>query len=471
MTEEESIRLTALELLERYRDGALSPVDTVEASLERIHALNDRVNAFCLVDADAALAEAKASQERYASGETLGFLDGVPVAIKDVFLTQGWPTRKGSKAIDPEGPWDEDAPAVARLREHGAIFPGKTTTPELGWKGVTDSPLTGVTGNPWDPERTAGGSSGGSAAAVVLGMTPLATGTDGGGSIRIPAGFSGLAGIKPTFGRVPHYPPSPFGTLAHAGPMARTVTDLALMMDVMTEPDARDWKALPPPDGRFSERLQGGVEGLRIAFSPTLGYVDLDVEIEAAVEAAAQILEGLGARVEQEDPGFSDPVDTYDVLWNAGAATALESFSQEDRALMDPGLLAIVEDGSRYSAIDLLQATARRDELGVLMSGFLADYDLLVTPTLPIPAFEAGRDVPSGWPEQNWPSWTPFSYPFNLTQQPALSVPCGFNSEGLPIGLQIVGAKHDDALVLRAGHAYQQANPLADREPGWVDEE
>lgn len=463
-------RLTAGELLARYRAHQLSPVEVTAASLARIAALDDRVNAFCLTDADAALAAASAAEDRYAAGAPAGDLDGVPVAIKDVFLTAGWPTRKGSQAIPAAGPWETDAPAVARLREHGAVLVGKTTTPELGWKGVTDSPLTGITRNPWDLARTPGGSSGGSAVAVVLGMTPLATGTDGGGSIRIPAGFSGLVGIKPTFGRVPHHPPSPFGTLAHAGPMARTVADLALLLDVMAGRDARDWKALPPPDGRFSEQLDAGIAGIRVAFSPTLGHVDVDPQVADAVAAAVATLAELGADVEQTDPGFTDPVDSYDLLWHAGATAALRGFSARQRELMDPGLLAIATDGARYSAVDLLEATARRDALGVAMAQFHETYDLLVTPTLPIPAFAAGRDVPAGWPASGWPSWTPFSYPFNLTQQPALSVPCGFTSEGLPVGLQIVGARYDDALVLRAGHAYQLANPLHDSAPEWAVE-
>lgn len=460
--------LTAGELVARYRAGDLSPVEVTQASLQRIDALDGRVNGFSLVDADSALAAARASQDRWAAGAPAGDLDGVPVAVKDVFLTRGWPTRKGSQAIPAAGPWDEDAPAVARLREHGAVLVGKTTTPELGWKGVTDSPLTGTTGNPWDPDRTAGGSSGGSAVAVALGMTPLATGTDGGGSIRIPAGFSGLVGLKPTFGRVPHHPPSPFGTLSHVGPMARTVADAAMMLDVMVGRDARDWKALPPPGGRFGDVLETGIAGVRVAFSPTLGHVDVDPEIAASVTAAAETIAELGAHVERAEPGFSDPVETYDVLWHAGAATALRGFSAEQRAVMDPGLLAIGRDGARTLAVELLEATARRDELGVHMALFHETYDLLVTPTLPIPAFAAGRNVPERWPTPSWPSWTPFTYPFNLTQQPALSVPCGFTSRGLPVGLQIVGAKYDDALVLRAGHAYQRANPLMRVLPDWV---
>ena len=236
--------LSATGLLELFRKHELSPVEVTSAVLQRIEKLNPVLNAFNLVSKDAG-ADAKASEARWLRGEPKGLLDGVPVSIKDLLLTKGWPTLRGSKTIDPKGPWNDDAPAVARLREHGAVLLGKTTTPEFGWKGVTDSPLTGITRNPWNPKKTPGGSSGGAAAALASGMGPLAVGTDGGGSIRIPCSFTGLFGIKPSFGRVPAWPPSPFGAVAHVGPMTRSVTDAALMLNVLSLPDARDWQGLP----------------------------------------------------------------------------------------------------------------------------------------------------------------------------------------------------------------------------------
>src|SRR5258708_24374298 len=235
--------LSASELLDAYRKHDLSPVEVTRAVLERIEKLNPVVNAFNLVS-DHALQDAKASEARWLAGQPKGLLDGVPASIKDIILTRGWPTLRGSKTIDPKGPWNDDAPATARLREHGAILLGLTTTPEFGWKGVTDSPLTGITRNPWDVTKTPGGSSGGSSAAVAAGYAPLALGTDGGGSIRIPAGFSGIFGHKPSFGRVPAWPLSPFGTVAHTGPLTRRVEDAALMLNVITKPDARDWYSL-----------------------------------------------------------------------------------------------------------------------------------------------------------------------------------------------------------------------------------
>ncbi|WP_244217670.1 amidase family protein, partial [Streptomyces carpinensis] len=252
---------TATELVAGYRDGSLSPVEVVDAVLARVERLDPLVNAYCLVDPEAARRDAAASADRWRRGEPCGLLDGVPVSIKDLLLTKGWPTLRGSLSTDPGAPWEQDSPSVARLREHGAVLVGKTTTPEFGWKGVTDGPRTGITRNPWDVTRTSGGSSGGSAAAVALGLAPLSVGTDGGGSVRIPAAFCGIFGLKPTYGRIPLYPASPFGTLSHAGPMTRTVADAALMMDVLCGSDDRDWSALAPHERSFHAALDGGTAG------------------------------------------------------------------------------------------------------------------------------------------------------------------------------------------------------------------
>lgn len=451
--------LTATELLEQYRTKQLSPVEATDAALDRIAEADPEVNAYCLVDADTAREQARASEQRWARGEPRGRLDGVPTSIKDIFLTKGWPTLRGSRTVERDQPWNVDGAAVARLREDNAVFVGKTTTPEIAWKGVTDNPLTGITRNPWDPGRTAGGSSGGAAAAVALGMAPLAIGTDGGGSVRIPAAFCGIFTIKPTYGRIPHYPASPFGTLAHAGPMTTTVAETALMLDVLSGPDSRDWSALAPPSGSFLDGLDVGVAGLRIAFSPDLGFAHVDPEVADSVARAAQVFTELGATVEQVDPGFADPVEDFHVLWFAGAAKSVAHLTDAQRELLDPGLREIVEQGLTYSAQDYLEATNTRMLLGQRMGAFHETYDLLLTPTVGIPPFEAGLEVPPGASSPRWTGWTPFTYPFNMTQQPAASAPCGFTSDGLPIGLQIVGARHSDALVLRASRAFEQARP------------
>ena len=458
--------MAATELLARYRKKTLSPVEAVTAALDRIALHNARINAYCLVDGKGALAAARASERRWRRGAPVGPLDGVPVGIKDLLLTASWPTLRGSKAIDAGQAWDEDAPAVARLREAGAVFLGKTTTPEFGWKGVTDSPLTGVTRNPWHLAMTPGGSSGGSSAALAAGMGALTIGTDGGGSIRIPGAFTGVYGIKPSFGRVPAYPLSPMGTLSHIGPMSRTVADSALMLKVMARGDARDWYALPPDAADYTKGLNAGVKGLRIGYSPDLGHVKVDAEVAAAVAAGARLFQRLGAKVEEVDPGkgtslFADSHDFFNTHWYAGAAVVLSAFDAGKRAAMDPGLVEVAASGARYGVLEYLAAVKRREALGALMNKFHQRYHLLLTPTMPIPAFEAGRETPPGSGMKRWTEWTPFTYPFNLTRQPAATLPCGLTKSGLPIGLQLVGPLYADALVLRASRAFEQARPFA----------
>ncbi|HZG90857.1 MAG TPA: amidase [Pseudonocardia sp.] len=447
--------LTALDLLDGYRTGRFSPVEATRAVLDRIRTRDPRLNAYCLVDEEAASASAAAAEQRWRRGAPQGPLDGVPVSVKDLLVTAGWPTRRGSRTTDPDAPADVDAPAVARVREAGGVLVGKTTTPEFGWKGVTDSPLTGTTHNPWDPTRTPGGSSGGSAAAVAAGMGPLSLGTDGGGSVRIPASFCGITTIKPTYGRVPLYPASPFGTLSHVGPMTRTAADAALLLDVLSGADPRDPWALAPP-GPAGPRLADGVAGLRIAFSPALGHARVDPEVAAAVAAAVQVFADLGAAVERAEPGFADPLEAFQVLWFAGAAAVLAPLLAR-RDEIDPGLVQVAEQGARRSAVEYLDASTVRTELGTLMGAFHRRFDLLLTPTMPIAAFAAGTEAPVEWAGRRWTTWTPFTYPFNMTQQPAASVPCGTTAAGLPIGLQIVGPRHADAVVLTAAHAFQQA--------------
>ena len=300
----ELTQLTATELLARYRDRSLSPVEATQACFARIREIDPVLNAFCFLNEESALASARDSEQRWSRGAPCGPLDGVPVAIKDLILTRGMPTLRGSRTIAPDQPWDVDAPVTARLREAGAVLLGKTTTPEFGCKGETNSPLTGITRNPWDLAKTSGGSSGGTAAAVAAGLCPIAIGTDGAGSVRIPAAFCGNFGLKPSFGRVPAYPLSPFGSVAHLGPHTMSVADAALAINVMKRPDARDWTALPPDDSDYGAGLEQGLRGLRIAFSPALGYAKVDAEVARAVNAAAQDLEKLGAQVSAVDPGF-----------------------------------------------------------------------------------------------------------------------------------------------------------------------
>ncbi len=458
-------RLGALDLVEGYRDRTFSPVEAAEAVLRRLEAVDGNLNAFCHRDDDTVRAMAADSDARWKRGEPLGPVDGVPTSVKDVLRVKGWPTRLGSKTVEAARDWDRDAPSVQRMREAGAVFIGMTATPEMGWKGVTDSPLYGATRNPWNLRMTPGGSSGGAAAAVACGVGPLAFGTDGGGSVRIPAAFCGIVALKPSFGRVAAWPPGLFGTLSHVGPMARTVRDAALMLNVIGKPDSRDPWSLADDGTDWLAACEGGVDGLKIAYSPDLGYVRVDPGIAALVDRAVDGLEGLGAAVERIELDIPKPEEAFRVLWYSAAAAALRAESKTRRRFVDFGLSTVAAEGARYSAVDLVEAERARGRYAGRIAALFDSFDLLVTPTLPIPAFEVGLEVPRGWPYERWYTWTPFTYPFNMTRQPALTVPCGFNEDGLPAGLQIVGPMQADGRVLRAGAAYQDAFSTLDRWP------
>lgn len=455
--------LPATDLLELYRTKRLSPVEAVTATLARIERFNGAVNAYCHLDRDGALAAAKASEQRWMAGSPVGLTDGVPLGVKDNIAVAGMPGRFGSKLTGTE-PQAFDAPAVARLKEHGAIVLGKTAMPEYGWKATSDSPLTGFTRNPWDTRMTTGGSSAGAVASAVLGMGALQLGTDGGGSIRIPAAFTGCFGLKPTRARVPAFPTSPLGTIAHHGPLTRTVADAALAMTVISAPDTRDvygWISSAPD---FSSGLDDGVRGLRVAYSPTLGFARrVHPEIASAVASAAKTFEDLGATVEEADPDIgSDPIETWNTFWWPSMLYQLQMFGDRWRELSDPALIEAAARSESVSIFDNIRAQLHRAQLHNVMARFHETYDLLLTPALPLPAFEVGDLVPrSGEWGTAWCDWAPFSYPFNLTTQPGASVPCGLTQSGLPIGLQIVGPIGDDALVLRASRAFEAARPFA----------
>jgi aspartyl-tRNA(Asn)/glutamyl-tRNA(Gln) amidotransferase subunit A len=472
MDNEDIAWLGAAELVAAYRKRALSPVEVTRVVLERIDALNPTLNAFCLVDHDAALRDAQASEARWAKGQPVGPLDGVPTSIKDLILTRGWPTLRGSRTVDRSQPWQDDAPATARLREAGAVLLGKTTTPEFGWRGSTDSPLTGITRNPWDPSKTPGGSSGGAVAAVAAGLGPLSVGTDGGGSVRIPAAFTGTIGIKAHYGRVPAWPLSPMGNVAHVGPQTRTVADAALMLDVLARPDHRDWTAMPAREGSWFDELASDVKGLRIAYSPRLGYVPyVDPEIEAAVAQAARVFESLGAHVEAADPGIDDSGPIFATHWFTHARQLLGRLPADKMALLDPGLRESVEYAARYSLQDYLDAQAARGALAIRMREFSRRFDLLLTPATAVQPFDVGLvmpEPPAGVTPAtgtDWTWWTPFSYPFNLTQQPALVMGCGFSKSGLPLALQLVAPNHREDLCFTAARAYEQVTPWGAMRP------
>jgi aspartyl-tRNA(Asn)/glutamyl-tRNA(Gln) amidotransferase subunit A len=452
--------LSATALLEHYRRKTLSPVEVTRAVLDRIAALQPSLNAFLLVDEESALAAARASESRWQKGAPQGLVDGIPTSVKDVMIAKGWPTLRGSRTVERDQAWNEDSPMVARLREHGAVLLGKTTTPEFGWKAIGDSPLTGISRNPWNNDRTPGGSSAGAAIAAATGMGPLHLGSDGGGSIRIPSSFCGVFGIKPTYGLVASSPPSPFAAVSHTGPMTRTVDDAALMLSVIAAWDPRDPYALPPAKRDYRGGLDGGVKGLRMAYSPTLGYAKVDAEVAGLVDAAVRTLEAQGAVVERADPGFGSPRDAFWTLWSAGCAKVAAGLGAADRLLLDAGLQVAAERGARLSAVDLMTAEGERALLVQKTNSFLTRYDLLLTPTVAVPALPVGQDLNDPKVEEIWIDWTPFSYPFNMSRQPAANIPCGFTAGGLPVGLQAVAALDRDALVLRVARAYEAAQPF-----------
>ena len=456
--------LSAIDLADLIRRKQVSPVEVVEALLGRIELVNPRLNAYCTVTADAARTAARAAEAAVLRGDPLGPLCGVPFSVKDLVITRGVRTAFGSRIYEHHIP-DEDAPVVERLCAAGAIMVGKTTTPEFGWKGATDSPLTGISRNPWDLTKTPGGSSGGAAAAVAAGLAPLAVGTDGGGSIRIPASFCGVFGLKPTCGLVPVYPTPNTGTLSHVGPMTRSVRDAALMLQVLAGPDDRDPLSFPATGIDFTGGLDDGIRGLRVAWSPTFGYAKVAPEVRVLAEAGARRFQDLGCRVEEVERVFADPDPIWAPLFYAGVAARLEPFLAEWRDRIDPGLLEVVEEGNRLSGVELIKASFARAAFYQEVRQFFQRYDLLLSPTLAVPPFAAGMERPPDYPAGSRLSWVAFTYPFNLTGHPAATVPCGFTADGLPIGLQIVGRRLQDGLVLRASAAFEAALPWAGRRP------
>jgi aspartyl-tRNA(Asn)/glutamyl-tRNA(Gln) amidotransferase subunit A len=407
------------------------------------------------------LKAAAESQTRWRAGNPLGPIDGVPASIKDNIWAKGLPTRRGSRTSETT-PAQADSPAVARLREQGAVILGKTCMPEHGWIGVCHSPLTGITRNPWNPEYTPGGSTGGGAVAASLGLGVLHLGTDGAGSLRIPAAFTGVFGMKPSFGRVPVYPALMLNVLSHQGPITRTVADAAMMLSVIAQPDGRDMAAWNTPAPDFNAGLNDGVRGLRVAFSVRFGQdFALDPEIEAASRKAARVLQEQGALVEEADPPLERTREMIQAMWWPVMTALVDAVAPGRRAEIDPGILALAERGRRFRVGDYLAAYTARAELHNAMRRFHERYDLLLSPAMPITALKVGLETPDdGNFGGDWSGWSPYTYSFNLTQQPAASVPSGLARNGLPMGVQIVGPLAADQTVLRAARLLEQAMPM-----------
>lgn len=458
--------LSAVELAQLVHKRKLSPVEITRAALARIERVNPKVNAYCTVVAEAALEAAKAAEAAVMRGGPLGPLHGVPVSVKDLIGVAGVRMTSGS-LLFRDNVAKDDAISVARLRRAGAIILGKTNTPEFGWKGVTDNRVFGPTRNPWNLELTAGGSSGGASAAVAAGLGPIGLGTDGGGSLRIPAAFCELVGFKPSFGRIPNYPPNGVDSLRHSGPITRTVADAALALMVMGGPDESDLNSLPSDSIDYLATLDDGIKGLKIAYSADLGYAQVDREVAAIVEDAARHLEASGAIVEAINQRWTDPYDTWGTFFYGGIAARLTESVTTKGNQLDPGLLPIVERGLKLTAVDYVNATLARSAFWQQVHPVFAKFDLLLTPALAVLPFPIGRDRPDVPTKSTGGElrWSPFTYPFNLSGQPAISVPCGRSKSGLPVGLQIVGRRFADATVLRAARAWEQIQPWAERKP------
>jgi aspartyl-tRNA(Asn)/glutamyl-tRNA(Gln) amidotransferase subunit A len=468
MTPTDLAWLPAIELAARIRTKAVSPVEVVDLVLARIERWNPRLNAFCAVTAEDAREAASAAEVSVMTGEPLGPLHGVPVSVKDLVFTRRVPTTAGSRLFADHVP-EEDAVVVERLKGAGAILIGKTTTPEFGHKGVTDSPLFGVTRNPWNPEMTPGGSSGGAGAAVAAGLGPLAVGTDGGGSIRIPASFCGIYGLKPSFGRVPSYPNFPgWHGVSVTGPMTRTVRDAALMLDVIAGPDDRDRHSLPAEAGAsYLAACDAGIAGLSVAWSPDLGHARVDPEVARLCGHAAERFESLGCHVEVVTPSWDDPEETFRAMGAAEMHAAWGRAMADDPERLDQSLVALLRYGRTVGIETYLGALQRREAFWTDVQRFLARFDLLITPTVAVPPFPTGRPAVKeidGHPVSPL-GWLPFTFPFNLTGQPAATVPVGFTSAGLPVGLQIVGRRHGERAVLAASAAFEAAAPWAAHRP------
>lgn len=452
--------LTAAELVAAYARRDLSPVEVMRVALHRAHAFQPALNAFALIDEAAAMEMAKASEKRWLRGQSAGLLDGVPVAVKDTTNVKGWPTRYGSASGQRAADAEDDSPLVQRLREHGAAFVGKTSTPEFAWKGVTDSVAGGITRNPWDLTRTPGGSSGGSAAAVAAGIVPIATGADGGGSLRIPASFTGIHALKPTAGLIPNLP-SPLGTLAVVGGLTRSAVDSALFLNAVVAPDARDSFAAPPVTRDFGASLDDGVAGLRIGLSQNLGFGPADPEVTRVLAEAADNLRSLGAQVEEVDLRAVDTQGAFETLWALGFAEILGRLRDEDRAAVEPALLRVADCADRISGRQAQAAARTVRVFSARMGSYFESYDLLLTPTVPVPPIEAGQLTPDEARYPTWWDWTPMTWPFNLSRNPAASCPAGMTAAGLPIGVQLVGRWFDERTVLRASRALERFNRLA----------
>lgn len=452
---------SAAQLAAAFRLRLLSPVEALRAIEIRVSARNAAVNAFSRLDFERGYVAARESESRWRVERPASPIDGVPLTVKDFLMVRGWPTRRGSLTLPAEGDWSTDSPPVGRARAAGAVLFAQTTSSEFAWKAVGDSPLYGATRNPWSLDHTAGGSSAGAAAALAAGMGPLAIGTDGGGSVRIPAAFCGVVGFKATFGQISTYPPSPMGTLSNVGPMARNVEDAAMLFAAIGQRDCRDPFALGLGAGvnidtRSEARLPTILKGLRVAYCPNIaGHGVKDPEIGALSNQAMSLLEQAGARVEVVAPEIPDPRDVFLKLWWAGASYSMRNHNGEARRRLDPGLARDVEIGDKLPAAEVVAAEMVRAEIISAMHRLYDRFDVIATPAVATLPLKVGMDLSDPERERHWVDWAHFSYLFNLTRQPALAVPSNVSRSGLPVAIQFVGPVGADRMILAVASAFE----------------
>ncbi|MDX8535785.1 amidase family protein [Mesorhizobium sp. VK25A] len=466
MDSESVCYLPAVELAELFRTKKLSPVEYMDALLDRVTKLDPKLHVFAYLAADRAMDEARKSEAAIMTGARVGRLHGVPATIKDFSITKDMPTQFGSKIFAGHQP-HEDTQVVSRLRDEGAIILGKTAVPEFGWTGVSRSPLTGITSNPWKLGYNAGASSAGAGAAAAAGIGPLHQGSDGAGSIRMPAHFSGVFGLKPSFGRVPYSPVGTDDLCSHSGPITRTVGDSALMLEVIAGPHFLDHTTLEAGPANYLSRLRQGIKGSRIAYSPDLGVARVDPEVASLVKVAAARFEELGAKVEEvATPWAKDGPELIRFFWSAHLA-GLAQYLPEWEEHMDPGLVACIRESKDIRITEYQTMRERKMTYVANIHRWFQDWDFLITPSVSVAAFPAEKLMPDHWPTHpwDWISWAEFSYPFNMAWNPAASVPCGFTSSGLPVGMQIVGKRFNDLGVLQASAAFEALQPWADKRP------
>ncbi len=467
--------MSACEMAEKIKTQALTSQEITEVIIESIEKINPIVNAYCTPTFEVAREMAKNADEAIKKNKRLGLLHGIPTSIKDETLTKGIRTTFGCKMLENYIPKNDDV-AVGRLKKAGVVILGKTNTPTMGFKPVTNNLIFGETKNPWDIRKTSGGSSGGAAVAVASGLGPLATGSDGGGSIRIPSSLCGVYGLKPTFGRIPHVVMRSngyLGTLYHKGPITRYVQDAALMLDVMAGPHHTDRYSLPKENVSFLEKTRDIPKQLKIGYSMDLGFIKaLDPEIKEAVLNSIQKFEEIGWSTQKVKLRIKEAESTLTIFWTTGFAYPLKPYLTNWEDKLDPDLVEGIKMGLNYSTQEIKAAEINRELIFEEVNRVFKTCDVLITPTTACHAFELGKLFPdeiNGYKFEddsaNMVKWIPFTYPFNLTGHPAASIPCGWSKEGLPIGMQVVGKRFDEATVLQVSKCFEEIAPWQDRKP------